>query len=201
ATIREVDRTLDPASDRCAKRKRLYGALERDLLTDEDSIRQQMGRVMASFIQTRIVRRWRSRRLAARQLGFGTLVSLAQGPRTSYPRSLSCGGSHRAGRRNDDAGVGRPSPPSAAVHRSRASALPRRRGSGQPKGSDPPPQSDARRAIHDKALGVATTTRRAVRGMTPTIKRVIDLEPSLGVGILTRRASEGSSHTLAGASG
>src|SRR5436305_2290417 len=49
ATIREVDRTLDPASDRCAKRKRLYGALERDLLTDEDSIRQQMGRVMASF--------------------------------------------------------------------------------------------------------------------------------------------------------
>ena len=49
ATIREVDRTLDPASDRCAKRKRLYDALERDLLTDEDSIRQQMGRVMASF--------------------------------------------------------------------------------------------------------------------------------------------------------
>ena len=49
ATIREVDRTLDPASDRCAKRKRLYGALERDLLNDEDSIRQQMGRVMASF--------------------------------------------------------------------------------------------------------------------------------------------------------
>jgi hypothetical protein len=48
-TIRQVDRTLDPASDRCAKRKRLYGALERDLLNDEDSIRQQMGRVMASF--------------------------------------------------------------------------------------------------------------------------------------------------------
>jgi hypothetical protein len=49
ATIREVDRTLDPANGRCAKRKRLYGALERDLLTHEDSIRQQMGRVMASF--------------------------------------------------------------------------------------------------------------------------------------------------------
>jgi hypothetical protein len=49
ATIRKVDRTLDPASGRCAKRKRLYGVLERDLLNDKDSIRQQMGRVMASF--------------------------------------------------------------------------------------------------------------------------------------------------------
>jgi len=49
ATIREVDATLDPASNRCAKRKRLYGALQCDLLNDEDSIRQQMGRVMASF--------------------------------------------------------------------------------------------------------------------------------------------------------
>jgi hypothetical protein len=49
ATIREVDRTLDPASDYCGKRKRLYGVLECDLLNDEDSIRQQMGRVMASF--------------------------------------------------------------------------------------------------------------------------------------------------------
>ena len=49
ATIREVDGMLDPANGRCTKRKRLYGALQRDLLNDEDSIRQQMGRVMASF--------------------------------------------------------------------------------------------------------------------------------------------------------
>lgn len=48
-TIRAVDRTLDPASGRCAKRKRHYGALQRELLNDEDSIRQQMGNVMASF--------------------------------------------------------------------------------------------------------------------------------------------------------
>ena len=31
------------------KRKRIYGALERELLAEEDSICQQMGRVMASF--------------------------------------------------------------------------------------------------------------------------------------------------------
>lgn len=49
ATIREVDRTLDPANGRCAKRKRLYAALERNLLDGKDSICQQMGRVMASF--------------------------------------------------------------------------------------------------------------------------------------------------------
>jgi hypothetical protein len=49
ATIRDVDATLNPATDRCAKRKRLYGALQRALLNDEDSICQQMGRVMASF--------------------------------------------------------------------------------------------------------------------------------------------------------
>lgn len=49
ATIRKVDRTLDPTSDRCPTRKRLYEALQRDLLNDEDSIHQQMGRVMASF--------------------------------------------------------------------------------------------------------------------------------------------------------
>ena len=49
ATIREVDATLDPATGRCAKRKRLYTALQRDLLHDQDSIRQQMGRMMASF--------------------------------------------------------------------------------------------------------------------------------------------------------
>ena len=49
ATIREVDGTLDPANGRCAKRQRVYGALQRELLNDEDLIRQQMGRVIASF--------------------------------------------------------------------------------------------------------------------------------------------------------
>ena len=49
ATIREVEAMLDPKTGRCAKRKRLYGALARALLHDRDSIRQQMGRVMASF--------------------------------------------------------------------------------------------------------------------------------------------------------
>lgn len=49
ATIREVDAMLDPATACCAKRKRLYSALERALLTAEDTICQQMGRVMASF--------------------------------------------------------------------------------------------------------------------------------------------------------
>lgn len=48
-TIRQVDATLDPTSDSWAQRERLYGTLERDLLADEDSIRQQMGRVMTSF--------------------------------------------------------------------------------------------------------------------------------------------------------
>ncbi len=48
-TIREVDATLDPATDRCVKRKQRYSALARALLDDEDSICQQMGRVMASF--------------------------------------------------------------------------------------------------------------------------------------------------------
>jgi hypothetical protein len=48
-TIRQVDASLDPASDGWAQRKRLYDALRRELLADEDPIRQQMGRVMASF--------------------------------------------------------------------------------------------------------------------------------------------------------
>jgi len=47
--IQNVDRTLDPASDGWAQRKRIYAAIERELLADEDSICQQMGRVMASF--------------------------------------------------------------------------------------------------------------------------------------------------------
>jgi hypothetical protein len=49
ATICEVDALLDPATNRCAKRKQLFGVLERKLLADEDTICQQMGRVMASF--------------------------------------------------------------------------------------------------------------------------------------------------------
>jgi hypothetical protein len=48
-TIRRVDATLDPASDGWAQRKRLYGSLGRELLADEDAIRQQMGRAMTSF--------------------------------------------------------------------------------------------------------------------------------------------------------
>ena len=48
-TIRQVDTTLDPASDGWVQRKRRYNALGRNLLEDEDSICQQMGRVMASF--------------------------------------------------------------------------------------------------------------------------------------------------------
>ena len=43
-TIGEVDALLDPATDRWAKRKRVFGALERELLADEDPICQQMGR-------------------------------------------------------------------------------------------------------------------------------------------------------------
>jgi hypothetical protein len=48
-TIRQVDAALDPASDGWAQRKRVYDAIGRELLADEDSIRQQMGRVMVSF--------------------------------------------------------------------------------------------------------------------------------------------------------
>jgi len=48
-TIRQIDSTLDAASDGWARRKRHYDAIGRELLADEDPIRQQMGRVMASF--------------------------------------------------------------------------------------------------------------------------------------------------------
>ena len=48
-TIREVDALLNPAKGRCAKRQRLFGTLARKLLADKDTIRQQIGRVMASF--------------------------------------------------------------------------------------------------------------------------------------------------------
>jgi hypothetical protein len=48
-TIRKVDAALDPAADGWVQRKRIFGALERELLVEEDSICQQMGRVMASF--------------------------------------------------------------------------------------------------------------------------------------------------------
>ena len=49
ATIRDVDALLDPTKGRCANRKRMFGTLAGKLLVDEDAIRQQMGRVMASF--------------------------------------------------------------------------------------------------------------------------------------------------------
>ena len=48
-TIRQVDAVLDPATDGWVQRKRLYDAIGRDLLAADDSIRQQMGRVMSSF--------------------------------------------------------------------------------------------------------------------------------------------------------
>lgn len=48
-TIRQVDATLDPTSNNWAKRKRLYDAVWRNLMADEDPICQQMSRVMASF--------------------------------------------------------------------------------------------------------------------------------------------------------
>jgi hypothetical protein len=48
-TIRQVDATLDPASDGWVQRNWRYDAIGRELLVDEDLIRQQMGRVMASF--------------------------------------------------------------------------------------------------------------------------------------------------------
>lgn len=47
--IQAVDKSLDPASDRLAHRKRSYSKMERELLASEDSVCQQMGRVMASF--------------------------------------------------------------------------------------------------------------------------------------------------------
>jgi hypothetical protein len=50
-TIRYIDATLDPASDRWTKRKRIYEVFEAGLLGEEDPIWQAMGRVMASFKQ------------------------------------------------------------------------------------------------------------------------------------------------------
>jgi hypothetical protein len=48
-TIRQIDGTLDPASGRWTQRKRHYDEIGRELLADQDPIRQQMARVMASF--------------------------------------------------------------------------------------------------------------------------------------------------------
>jgi len=49
AKVRQVDSTLDPAWNKWATRKRIFGELERELLAGEDSVYQHMGRVMASF--------------------------------------------------------------------------------------------------------------------------------------------------------
>jgi hypothetical protein len=48
-TIRQIDVTLDPASGRWTRRERHYDTIGRELLADQDPIRQQMGRVMTSF--------------------------------------------------------------------------------------------------------------------------------------------------------
>ena len=48
-TVREVNALLDPATNGWVKRKQRFNALAQQLLTDEDAIRQQMGRVMTSF--------------------------------------------------------------------------------------------------------------------------------------------------------
>jgi hypothetical protein len=47
--IRSVDATLDPTLESWAMRKRIFGAIEGGLLDEQDSICQQMGRLMASF--------------------------------------------------------------------------------------------------------------------------------------------------------
>lgn len=47
--IREVEALLDPTTNPCRKRRQLFGALERKMLADSDSIYRKMGRVMASF--------------------------------------------------------------------------------------------------------------------------------------------------------
>jgi hypothetical protein len=47
--IRQVDATLDPASNGCRKRRQLYGVICRELMKDEDPICLQMSRLMVSF--------------------------------------------------------------------------------------------------------------------------------------------------------
>jgi hypothetical protein len=49
ATIQEVNATLDPTANGCRIRRQRYSTIERRLLADIDPVRQQMGRVMASF--------------------------------------------------------------------------------------------------------------------------------------------------------
>lgn len=93
--------------------------------------------------------------------------------RTAHPRPLSCGITNRAKRRNDDAGLGRPSPSSTAVQRRGPSGLPRCRGSEQPERSSSPTQGHACRTFHKVARGFVTKTRSTVRRVTPSIKRVI----------------------------
>ena len=50
ATIRKVNATLDPETNRCATRKRIFSALARELLLDtDDAIHQHMSHLMVSF--------------------------------------------------------------------------------------------------------------------------------------------------------
>ncbi|MBI2804650.1 MAG: VWA domain-containing protein, partial [Planctomycetes bacterium] len=46
--------------------------------------------------------------------------------------------------------------------------------SSQPKGSDPPPQGDASCTLDKETPGVIAKTRKTVRSVTPSIKRVVD---------------------------
>jgi len=77
-TVREVDVLLDPTTNRCRKRKQLFGVLERKLLADADAICQQMGRVMTSFKPGLFAGGDRGD-WPGDNLGFGTLVSITEG--------------------------------------------------------------------------------------------------------------------------
>jgi hypothetical protein len=48
-TIRQVDATLDPATKGWQQRKQRFIVLRSQLLNDDDSIHQQMGRLMSTF--------------------------------------------------------------------------------------------------------------------------------------------------------
>ena len=164
---------VGPSDEPMRETKTDVRALERKLLADADPICQQMGRVMASFKPGLFagggrgdwprdnldLERWfrlpkgHERRIhgrchaGVRIVQEGATMMLALDAHRHHPQPFTRRG---------------------------ASALPRRRGSGQPKGSDPPSQGDASRALHEETRGVVAKTRRTVRGVTPPLKRVID---------------------------